>query len=113
MVPQAGAVTPVGQVTVQVATWSVEPVTKSLNVCVVFVITLAVEGETAMVMVVAVLPPPQPKAPHPSARVKIEQNFHHLMRVLPGTPNIRSPIGPRIVAANKSVPPYDNFLTSA
>src|ERR1700682_2147156 len=84
MVPQAGAVTPVGQVTVHVAVWSLDPETKALNGWVVLVITLAVVGEIAMVMDVAVVPPPpQPKAPNPSARVKIKQNFHGLMPVLP------------------------------
>src|SRR6202022_3366816 len=84
MVPQAGAVTPVGQVTVHVAAWSLDPVTKALNACVVLVITLAVVGEIAMVMDVAgVPPPPQPRAPSPSARIKIKQNFHGLMPVLP------------------------------
>src|ERR1700694_1632547 len=84
MVPQAGAVTPVGQVTVHVAVWSLDPETKALNGWVVLVITLAVVGEIAMVMVVAAVPPPpQPRAPNPSARVKIKQNFHGLMPVLP------------------------------
>src|ERR1700676_925150 len=89
MVPQAGAVTPVGQVTVHVAVWSLDPETKALNGWVVLVITLAVVGEIAMVMVVAAVPPPpQPRAPNPSARVKIKQNFHGLMPVLPQNSSI-------------------------
>src|SRR6266478_1661640 len=102
MVPQAGAVTPVGQVTAQVAVWSLDPVTKTLNAWVVFVITLAVAGEIAMAMDVAVLLLPQPTAPSPSARVKIEQSFHRLMPVLPRKLDIRSTIGPRLVSVSKS-----------
>src|ERR1700680_1320844 len=83
MVPQAGAVTPVGQVTVHVSVWSVDPLTKAVKGWVVLVITLAAVGEIVMVTVVAALPPPQPRAPNPSPRVNIEQSFHRLMPVLP------------------------------
>src|SRR5260370_33536090 len=99
MAPQAGAVTRVGQVTAHVAAWSLDRVTKTLNGWVVWVITLPVEGEIAMEMAVdAALPPPQPRAPSPSARVKIEQSFHRLMPVLPRKLNIRSTIDPRLVS---------------
>jgi hypothetical protein len=102
MVPQAGAVTPVGQVTLHVTAVSVVPVTNGVNVWVVLVITLAVVGEIVK-EIVDVAPPPQPSTPTPSARANIEQNFHRLMPVLPRTPNIRSIIGPRFVSASKIV----------
>src|ERR1700730_7024141 len=110
MVPQAGAVTPVGQVTVQVAVWSLDPVTKALNVWVVLVITLATVGEIAMLMEDAAVPPPQPRAPNPSTRVNIVKNFHRLMPVLPRTPNIRATFGPRFVSPSKIVPPSSLFF---
>src|SRR5258708_40025392 len=111
MVPQAGAVTPVGQVTAHVAAWSLDPVTKTLNGWVVLVITRAVEGEIAMEMAVdAALPPPQPRAPSPRAKVKIEQSFHRLMPVLPRKLNIRSTIDPRLVSLADIGPPSDIHL---
>ena len=110
MVPQAGAVTPVGQVTVHVAVWSLDPVTKALNVWVVLVITLVTEGEIVKEIVDEAPPLPQPKTPDPSARIKIEQNFHRLMPVLPRTLNIRSAIGPRFIFASKIVPPSGVFV---
>jgi|SRR5882672_5721726 len=101
MVPQAGAVTPVGQVTVHVTAVSVVPVTNGVNVWVVLVITLAVVGEIVKEIVDEAPPLPQPKTPDPSARIKIEQNFHRLMPVLPRKLNIQSAIGPRFVSASK------------
>src|SRR4029077_15921773 len=109
MVPQAGAVTPVGQVTVHVAAWSLDPVTKALNVWVVLVITLATVGEIAMLMVDAALPPPQPSAPSPSTRINIVKNFHRLMPVLPRTLNVRSTFGPLFVFPSIIVPPPKAF----
>src|ERR1700730_12480492 len=106
MVPQAGAVTPVGQVTVHVAAWSLDPVTKALNGWVVLVITLAIVGEIAMEMVDAALPPPpQPSAPNPRARVNIVKSFRRLMPVLPRTLNMRATFGPRFVSPSIIVPP--------
>src|SRR5690242_19023296 len=93
MVPQAGAVTPVGQVTLQVAFWLLDPLTKGVNVWVVPVTTLAVVGEIDMVMVDAV-PPPHPTAPSSSATIIIQQYFHRLMPVLQRPSNIRSATEP-------------------
>jgi hypothetical protein len=84
MVPQAGAVTPVGQVTVQVTVVLLFPVTWLENCWVRFVITLAVKGEIASATPVEEFPPLQPMAPSSTARVSpIELSFHHLIPVLP------------------------------
>jgi hypothetical protein len=92
MVPQAGAVTPVGQVTVHVTTVSVDPVTKEANSWVVLVITLTDVGEIAKVTVDEGVPPPppQPSAPSASARTIVEQSFHRLIPVLPRKLDVRS-----------------------
>src|ERR1700681_3035838 len=104
MVPQAGAVKSVGHVAVQVAVWSLDPLTNAVKGWgAPPVTTLAVVGETDMVMVDAA-PPPQPTAPSPSARAIIKQNFHRLMPVLPGTLNIRSATGPRAVSPSGILP---------
>jgi len=110
MVPQAGAVTPVGQVTVHVTAVSVVPVTNGVNTWGVLVITLAVGGEIVKEIVDEAAPPPQPSTLNPSARIKIEKNFHRLMPILPRTLNIRSAIGPRFVFASKIVPPSGVFV---
>jgi len=83
MVPQAGAVTPVGQVTVQVTAMFVFPVTTAANCWVVFVITLAVGVVIAMVTLAALLLLLQPATPSAIARVHIKLDFHHLITVLP------------------------------
>jgi len=77
---------------------------------VVLVITLADVGEIVKEIVDEAPPPPQPKTPDPSARIKSEQNFHRLMPVLPRKLNIRSAIGPRFVSASKIVPPSGVFV---
>src|SRR5450631_215353 len=84
MVPQAGAVTPVGQVTVQVTVVLLFPVTRLENCRVRFVITLACTGEIVSETVELAELPPQPSAPSAIARVSpIELIFHHLIPVLP------------------------------
>jgi len=103
--PQAVAATPVGQVTAQVTTVSVVPLTNGVKVWVVLVITLGDRGRDRHGNRGWTAAPAQPRAPRPSARVKIEQSFHGLMPVLPRTLNIRSAIGPRFVPTPKIATP--------
>src|ERR1700730_6375757 len=98
MAPQAGAVTPVGQVTVHVTVWSVVPFTKALDVWVVLVITLAVVGETATVMVFVALLPPHPTTPNTSATLSNNKYFNRIMPVLPRPLDLRSVIGDLLLA---------------
>src|SRR5229473_3475017 len=94
MLPQVFAATPVAQARVQVIAVLLDPVTKPLKSWVLFVITLAVVGETVMLTPEEVLLP-HPHAPSAAARVSIVENFHHLIPVLPKFLNIRPrSIGP-------------------
>jgi hypothetical protein len=64
------------------------PVTTPLKSCVLFVITLEMVGEIAMVTVEEALLP-HPNAPSATARVSIKENFHQLIPVLPRSLNFR------------------------
>jgi hypothetical protein len=105
MVPQAGAVTPVGQVMVQVTVVLLFPVIRPENCCVRFVITLAVVGVIVIVTVVLELDP-QPIVPSTIARVSpIEQSFHQLIPVLQTFAVIRpSRVCPAAIGSSFSPP---------
>ena len=86
--PVTVALVTVAQARVQATAVSELPVTSEANCSVVFVMTLAADGEIVNTTVEVVLLP-QPRAPSASARIKIEQNFHRLIPGLPKVLNLR------------------------
>ena len=107
IIPQAVEATPVAHARVQPIAVLLLPVTAPLKSCVRFVITLAMVGDMVIVTVLEALLP-HPKAPSAAARVSIEENFHHLIPVLPRFLNIR----PRSLSSSAWLPSAHSIFKS-